>query len=662
MTEVGTDDKLFGQHVPTHFDQVFWSVLLIDQHQQVALASPAAVQLLAGNPCGSPITALTAREPVEVLDLVQMASMGRDPQTSVVSSVVLRCFDGRSLAVELEAQPFVAQPGCVLIWIHPVARAARRTQLLLLANQLAPKLLVAATQQDLYRLILTALFELGMIGSIALIQPDGSLLHELPFVSYLIDSELPAVFIQTQLLLIQRLQAVAEPTFFSQLATAAAPLLFDALSLPPKPELAASLLLTADLSQSEPPEPPLPPLMIATLGHVRGFECVLLVCAPGICHADGPFVAVLANYLIAALQQIELRDQMEAQIGRLELIIHHVPDTLLVVRSDMTMTLLNETPLRTAGYQRADIEGRPITDIVLPRHREQLVRSWEAARRGETLRFELDLLRRDGTTMICAVTAGRIPGSDEVLAIVTDMTVRQQLFQAEKMAALGRLVAGVAHELNNPMAIILGLVQLNLLEVQPAQLSDDLRNIEQATLRASKIVQQLTTFVRPHGARPLPMNLADIIPDVAEKVRLRATMLDVRIEAEVDANIPLIEGDVFQIQQVLMNLLSNALQAVERQPEGLERLIRLRSWGEGRRVRITVSDTGSGIAPELLSRIFEPFFTTRAVGQGVGLGLAIAYAIIQQHSGQIWAENDLISGTVFHISLPARSRVEPEQV
>lgn len=661
MTEVGTDSLLFRQRIPTQLDQVFWPVLLIDQQQQVVLASPAAVQLFAGDPCGSPLLALTAREPVEVLDLVNLATVALDPQTAFVGAVVFRCFDGKLLSVEIEAQPFGAHPGWVLIWIYPITRAARRTQLLLLANQLAPKLLAAINQHELYRLVLLALYDLGMIGSIALLQPDGTLLQDMPFASHLVDSDLPTRFVQTQLLLIQRLQSVSWPAVFSQITALPAPLLVDSISLPSG---ISALSLSGPLEQQQQSwrhDWPLPPLMVAALGHVRGFECILLVCAPGMCHSDGPFVAVLANYLSAALQQIKLRDQMEAQIGRLELIIHHVPDTLLVVRSDMTMTLLNEKPLRAAGYLREDIEGRPITEIVLPRHRDQLTRSWEAARRGETQRLELDLLRRDGTTMICAVTAGRIPGSDEVLAIVTDMTVRQQLFQAEKMAALGRLVAGVAHELNNPMAVILGLVQLNLLDVLPPQLSDDLRNIEQATLRASKIVQQLTTFVRPHGARPLPIDLIEIVPDVAEKFRLRATLLDAQIVAEVEPHTPQIKGDVFQIQQVLMNLLSNALQAVERQPEGQLRLIRLRSWGEGQRVRIMVSDTGSGIAPELLSRIFEPFFTTRAVGQGVGLGLAIAYAIIQQHSGQIWAENDLTSGTVFHISLPTSSNVDPEQ-
>jgi PAS domain S-box-containing protein len=454
---------------------------------------------------------------------------------------------------------------------------------------------------------------------------------------------------------IEHLRVACGPALLNQITTEYAPfhipLLIDPIAQP------TQIIRSSQEAQHKRIDWSLP-LMLASLGRENRNERMLVLCVPGLSHEDEPWVTVLANYLMAALQQIEWRKQMEDQIGRLELIIRHVPDTLLVVRPDMTMSLLNEQPLRTAGYQRQHIDGRPITDIVPSHHHDQLFHTWEAARRGETQRFELEVLRRDGTPMICAVTAGRIPGSDEVLAIVTDMTVRQRLYQAEKMAALGRLVAGVAHELNNPLAVILGLVQLNLMDSLPPQLSDDLRNVEQATLRASRIVQQLTTFVQPHGTRPLPINLVDLIHNVAEKSRSQATSLGAQIETDVDLGMPKIEGNVFQIQQVLMNIVSNALHAIARQPEGHPRLIHLRGWGEGQWARILVSDTGEGIAHELLSQIFEPFYTTRAVGQGVGLGLAIAYAIIQQHSGQIWAENDLSNGTVFHISLPARSSVE----
>jgi PAS domain S-box-containing protein len=532
----------------------------------------------------------------------------------------------------------------------------RRTQVLSLANRLAPQLFAAQYAHDLYVRVFLALHDLGIVGSIALLQPDGALVHQpSPHAASFELPALPHLFEQTQALLIEQVRVVCGPTLLDQITTEYAPhqipLLIEPIALPYRMVRSSQEAQHKRLDWSL-------PLMLASLGRENRNERMLVLCVPGLSRADETWVMMLANYLIAALQQIELRNQMEDQIGRLELIIRHVPDTLLVVRPDMTMSLLNEQPLRTAGYQRHHIDGRLITDIVPPQHHHQLFRTWEAARHGETQRFELEVLRHDGTPMICAVTAGRIPGSDEVLAIVTDMTVRQRLYQAEKMAALGRLVAGVAHELNNPLAVILGLVQLNLMDSLPHQLRDDLHNVEQATLRASRIVQQLTTFVQPHGTRPLPINLVEVMHDVAEKSRSQATNLGVQIETDVDLGMPKIEGNVFQIQQVLMNVVSNALHAVARQPEGHVRLIRLRGWGEGQRVRMLVSDTGEGIAHELLLRIFEPFYTTRAVGQGVGLGLAIAFAIIQQHSGQIWAENDLSNGTVFHISLPARSGVE----
>ncbi|GEM_PF-2563947 len=654
MTEVRRDGVHLHSSAPTSLDYVFWPVLLIDQ-QHVVTASPSAVVLFGSDPSGLSLVEIMAHAPFELVDLLRMATSMVDPHASVLSNGVLRCQSGELLSVELEVQPVVHRPGCVLIWIYPITRVARRRQLLSVANRLALQLLAAHQRRDLYQLTLQALHDLGIVGSIAFIQPDGLLLQSAFPANSLQPFDLPPLYMQTQAVLIEQLRARSEPTLLSQITTGQPPIVIEPTPLPP--------IIVHWMTHTQPASLGEPlnqldwalPLMVASLGCEGRNEQVLVLCSPGLCSEDAPCVAVFANYLIAALQQIVLREQMEAQIGRLELIIRHVPDTLLVVRSDMTMTLLNEKPLRAAGYQRDDVEGRPITDIVLPHIREQVIRAWEAARSGETQRFELELLRHDGTTMVCAVTAGRIPGSDEVLAIITDMTVRQQLFQAEKMAALGRLVAGVAHELNNPMAVILGLVQLNLLDTLPSQLISDLRNVEQATLRASRIVQQLTTFVQPHGTRLLPINLVQVIPDIAEKFRMQAIDHGVQVVVDVHMDTPQIDGDVFQIQQVLMNLLSNALQAVERQPEGQLRLIRLHGWGEGQRVRILVGDTGKGVAPELLSRIFEPFFTTRAVGQGVGLGLAIAYAIIQQHNGQIWAENDLISGTMFHISLPASS-------
>jgi two-component system NtrC family sensor kinase len=143
-----------------------------------------------------------------------------------------------------------------------------------------------------------------------------------------------------------------------------------------------------------------------------------------------------------------------------------------------------------------------------------------------------------------------------------------------------------------------------------------------------------------------------LIREVDRRLRGRAIESEVVLTIDLDAEIPNVVGDPVLLRQVILNVISNAIQAAERLPLGEPREVTIRSWFDGERVRVSISDTGPGIDAEHLARVFEPFFTTKTVGQGIGLGLAVAYAIVQQHSGAIWVESNPTRGTVFHIALP----------
>ncbi len=256
-------------------------------------------------------------------------------------------------------------------------------------------------------------------------------------------------------------------------------------------------------------------------------------------------------------------------------------------------------------------------------------------------------------------------------------STQAQLIQTSKMAALGELVAGVAHELNNPLAIILGNAELL---PEPAN-EDDRRAVQQiinATQRGRKVVQSLVTFAR-HDKIELDWHKPrDLIERVLDLRRTSFHTGDIRLQVNYDADVPMVWVDATQIQHVLLNLLINAEQALRDRPAAqilvdvytasmpiekpgvLPSIQRATYLGDSNpMVVIDVADNGPGIAPPVLDRLFEPFVTTRPVGQGIGMGLAIAYAIVGQHHGTILVGSAPNQGATFRVVLPVRRQPVP---
>ena len=243
-------------------------------------------------------------------------------------------------------------------------------------------------------------------------------------------------------------------------------------------------------------------------------------------------------------------------------------------------------------------------------------------------------------------------GVENVLLLEEVLRQRQRLAQSERLASLGQFVAGIAHEMNNPLQGVLGHLEL-LMRTADRPLRRELRGIYQEADRAAKIVGNLLVF---SGSRPLTrrrLRVERVVSRVLASRRAALRKQGIEVVREDAPELPAISGDALLLHQALLNVVINAEHAAAAGERPPRITIAVRADPERPVVVATVRDSGRGIAPDALPRIFDPFFTTKDVGRGTGLGLAITYGIIQEHGGAIHASNDDAGGAVFTIELPA---------
>ncbi len=237
--------------------------------------------------------------------------------------------------------------------------------------------------------------------------------------------------------------------------------------------------------------------------------------------------------------------------------------------------------------------------------------------------------------------------------------LQEHLIHSEKMSSLGRLAAGVAHEINNPLGGILVFGHLLLEEIPPASpLRTAVEWVVKEATRCREIVKGLLGFSRSEKPKEADVRLGDVLRDTLSVLANQAILHNVRIVQTIDPELPLLWGDAGRLQQAFMNIILNAAQAMKGRGTLTIKASCDRTGdrvaGTTRRVVVSIRDTGCGIAPEHLSHIFEPFFTTKPPGEGSGLGLAVTYGIIQQHRGKIEVESEPGKGSVFTVRLPVK--------
>jgi two-component system NtrC family sensor kinase len=302
----------------------------------------------------------------------------------------------------------------------------------------------------------------------------------------------------------------------------------------------------------------------------------------------------------------------------------------------------------------ASLIGRPWQAFIPPEWATDLQRALDQQGAGR----EVDLRTGDQTY---AVTAVPITSTDQstLVLLFDNQTERKrlqdQLIQSEKLSAIGQLIAGIAHDLNNPLASVVGFADF-LREVPdvPPGLREPLAVIQEEAERASNIVKNLLSFARKQEHQRRPTNLATLLDNTL--LLLRNQLMAHRVEARIDveADLPMPDIDPNQIQQVFVNLIHNAAQAIALAGRPGIVTVRARPWLDG--VAVDVIDDGPGMSEALASQVFEPFFTTKPEGEGTGLGLSISQGIVREHGGRILLSTEEDRGSTFTVQLPLATR------
>jgi PAS domain S-box-containing protein len=377
----------------------------------------------------------------------------------------------------------------------------------------------------------------------------------------------------------------------------------------------------------------------------------------GVRDARGRIVQI-RGLMLDVTEQKMFQSQLQRERDFNQKILNTTQSMILVLDTAGLISYANRRCYE-AGYQEEELIGHRLVDWVNATHRGEFEGALETTAHGHQVEnIELPVRRGDGSMGHFSISLS--PMRDEqnavnsVVVVMTDITdaalLQSKLAHSEKMATIGRLVSGVAHEVNNPLAAILGFTDL-LLEnpAVPDSAREDLQIILQETQRTKDIVQDLLSFARQ---RPVQRELVQINSVLRQTIKLRSydfASHGVEVEEDFEPSLAFTLGDAQQLQQVFLNILNNAYDAV--QESGQRGHIRIATKQRGESVEVAISDNGTGIIDP--QRIFDPFYTTKQVGKGTGLGLSICYGIVRAHGGEIqcW-NNGTAPGSTFLVRVP----------
>ncbi|MCP9442713.1 MAG: PAS domain S-box protein [Nitrospira sp.] len=367
------------------------------------------------------------------------------------------------------------------------------------------------------------------------------------------------------------------------------------------------------------------------------------------------------RYYTVILRDITEHQRVVEELRRQHAFIEAVLETAgaLVVVLDREGRILrfNRACEQATGYSSEEVMGKTVWSLLLPPEEVESVKAVFDRLVGGELRneHEHDWVSKDGRRRRIAWANTVIPDSsghaDYIVAAGIDVTelkqVQEQLRRTERIAELGTLASGMAHEIGTPMNVILGRAEYMMDRVNDESIKKGLKTIIAQVERITRVMNQLLAFARRKPPERRPLQLKDIVEDGMELFRERLDRNRVAVELIVDDRCPSVMADADQMSQVFINLVANAIHAM---PEG--GTLRIELAQDQNSVKLTVSDTGHGIPQELLPKVFEPFFTTKEFGKGTGLGLTVVKGIIDEHQGAITVESEEGKGTTFTISLP----------
>ncbi len=344
-----------------------------------------------------------------------------------------------------------------------------------------------------------------------------------------------------------------------------------------------------------------------------------------------------------------------------------------IIRKDLNGNIItwNRSAERLFGYDAAEAIGRPITIIVPPSELPAELEILERARRGEPVHnYETVRRRKDGREVQVSIAispifndAGKVVGASKICRDVTaknaaETEIRRQraeLAHVTRVSTLGQLTSALTHELNQPLGAILRnaeAAEMFLQNPQPDlnEIRAILADIRKDDQRAGSVIERMRSLLKRRSLVSNPLDLREVVEDTVALVQPDLLARQVRLTLEIPDNLPAVMGDRVHLQQVLLNLILNGMDAMGKNPEAERELsVRVRARPAGR-LEVSVTDAGSGLQPGEIGQLFEPFFTTKP--NGMGMGLAISRTIIEAHGGKIRAENNPVKGAVFSFTLP----------
>lgn len=367
---------------------------------------------------------------------------------------------------------------------------------------------------------------------------------------------------------------------------------------------------------------------------------------------------------ITERREMEQRLHREQEFARR--LVESYPDMVVAVDRKGHYTFISPRSKELLGFAPEQLIGTLLWDRMAPRDRKQVRASFESMLAGEKTQSSIEYLERreDGEMRLFRASASPLYGAsgqiEGVVAAARDITdakrIEQQLIQTERLAAMGQMIAGVAHELNNPLTAVLGVTELLRDSASDEVSRRQLELAHRQARRAAQIVQNLLAFSRPPQPHKVCVHLSDLIQRSLQLHEHSLRTNGISLDFVPKPDLPLVMGDASQLTQVFLNLITNAEQAIrEVRSHGT---IRIRLGALGDNVLATIQDDGVGIDPQTLPKIFDPFFTTKRPGRGTGLGLSICMAIVREHNGQIEAHPLPDGGTVFTVSLPMAKGTE----
>jgi PAS domain S-box-containing protein len=382
----------------------------------------------------------------------------------------------------------------------------------------------------------------------------------------------------------------------------------------------------------------------------QGKHLIIQVSAVAL-HKDGNIIGDLAILRdITELKQAE--KNLLTQNNLIDRVLATIPNAVLLLDNDKNIVMANQSFYNLFRVERSFVEGRQLGDVPdFSCFRSAI----EKAMAGKKEKTSTEIRYTNGTSDRMLVIDIFSMQDDNLLVVMNDVTEerkqQERLYLTDRLASVGEMASGVAHELNNPLTSIIGLSGLLKLHKLPLDVKEDLDAINSEAQRCAAIVKNLLTFARKHASKKEAVQVENVVKDVVKLRDFEHRANNISIETVFAPDLPYVMADYYQMQQVFLNIIINAEAAMaDANKQGKLKITTELADGQ---VRVSFKDDGPGITKETLGLIFNPFFTTKAVGKGTGLGLSIVYGIVTSHGGKVYANSEYGHGATFVVELPA---------